>query len=76
MKLGVMDAFNLKLTAVFKPAEEGGYLASSAEWPEVFSEGESIDDARSNLFDALKLVTEYHRDQAPPGSNKVASLCS
>jgi len=39
-------------------------LASFAEWPEVFSEGDTIEEARKNLFDALELVTEYHRDQA------------
>ena len=50
------DAFPLGLTAAFEPAAEGGYLSSFAEWPEVFSEGDTIEEARANLFDALKLV--------------------
>lgn len=55
---------HLQLTAVFEPAKEGGYLASFAELPEVFSEGDTLEQARANLFDALYLVLEYHRDQA------------
>ena len=34
------------------------------ELPEIFSEGETIEEARSNLFDALKEVMEYHRSEA------------
>ena len=30
----------------------------------IFSEGETMEEARTNLADALKLVTEYHRDEA------------
>ena len=52
------------LTAVFEPALEGGYTCTFEELPEVFSEGESLDEARANLFDALELVLGYHRDQS------------
>ena len=52
------------LTAVFEPAPEGGFTCTFEELPEVFSEGETLDEARANLFDALGLVLAYHRDQA------------
>jgi predicted RNase H-like HicB family nuclease len=55
---------NLKLTAVLEPAPEGGFTCWFEEFPEVFSEGETIEEAEANLFDALKLVLEYHRDEA------------
>ena len=54
----------LTLTAVFEPAPEGGYTCHFEELPEVFSQGETLDEARSNLADALKLVMEHHRDEA------------
>ena len=52
------------LTAVFIPAPEGGYTCSFAELPEVFSEGETLAEARANLLDALALVQAYHRGRA------------
>ncbi len=55
---------HLKLTAVFEPAPEGGYTCTFEEFPDVFSEGESLELARANLLDALHLVFEYHRDEA------------
>ena len=55
---------HFKLTVVYEPAREGGFTCSFEELPEVFSEGESIEEAEANLFDALKLVMEYHRDEA------------
>ena len=48
-------------TSIFEPALEGGYTCHFAELPEVFSEGESIEEARENLFDALNQVTAYYR---------------
>jgi predicted RNase H-like HicB family nuclease len=55
---------NLQLTAVFEPAAEGGYTCWFEELPDVFSEGESLEEAKANLHDALQLVLAYHRDQA------------
>ncbi len=54
----------LKLTAVFTPAPEGGYTCHFEELPEVFSEGESLEEAQTNLLDALTQVMEYHREEA------------
>jgi predicted RNase H-like HicB family nuclease len=58
------DALNFTLTAVFEAASEGGFTCHFEELPEVFSEGETIQEARANLFDALKEVMEYHRGEA------------
>ena len=55
---------HLSLTAVFEPAEEGGFLSRFAEFPDVFSQGESLEEAKENLYDALDLVMDYHRRQA------------
>jgi len=54
-----LEGLKLKLTAVFEPATEGGYTCHFEELPEVFSEGESLDEAKANLLDALTQVMEY-----------------
>ncbi len=54
----------LNLTAVFEPAAEGGFTCCFEELPDVFSEGETVEEAEANLLDALRLVLEYHRDEA------------
>jgi predicted RNase H-like HicB family nuclease len=67
-----LDQLKFKLTAVFEPAAEGGFTCHFEEWPEIFSEGETVDEARSNLWDALEQVMAYHREEArksvTPGS--------
>ena len=54
----------MKLTAVFEPAKEGGYTCFVEEIPAAISEGETIEEAKSNLLDALKLVIECQRELA------------
>jgi predicted RNase H-like HicB family nuclease len=59
-----LDELKLTLTAVFEPAPEGGFTCHFEELPEVFSEGETLDEAKANLVDALTQVMEYHREEA------------
>jgi len=59
-----LDTLKLKLTAVFEPAPEGGFTCYFEELPEVFSEGETLEEAKANLLDALTEVLEYHREEA------------
>jgi predicted RNase H-like HicB family nuclease len=54
----------MKVTAVFEPAKEGGYTCFVEEIPAAISQGETLDDARANLLDALKLVLECQRELA------------
>lgn len=52
------------LTIVFEPAEEGGYTAFIPEVPGAVSEGDTIDEAREMVLDALRELTAYRREQA------------
>lgn len=52
---------NVKLTAVFEEAEEGGYIAFIEELPGVNTQGESLDEAKKNLVEALELVMDTQR---------------
>src|SRR5207237_598963 len=55
---------SMKLTAVFEPAAEGGYTCFVEEIPAAISEGETLEEAKANLLDALTLVLEAHRELA------------
>ena len=59
-----LDQHKFKLTAVFEPAEAGGFTCHFEEWPEIFSEGETVAEARGNLWDAFEQVMAYHREEA------------
>ena len=52
---------NLKLTAVFEQQKEGGYIGYVEEIAGVNTQGETLDETRSNLVEALVLVIDTHR---------------
>jgi len=63
------------LTAAYLPAPEGGYTAEVLEALGVHSQGETFDEARENLHDAVALMLEEAPGQfgvraasAPPGA--------
>jgi len=50
-------------TAVYQPAEEGGFVAFVEELPGAITQGETLDEARANLKEAIQLVLEANREQ-------------
>lgn len=52
----------LTLTAVYEEAEEGGYVAYVAELPGANTQGETLDEARENLREAIQLILETNRE--------------
>jgi predicted RNase H-like HicB family nuclease len=54
----------LTFTAVFEEAPEGGYTAFVEELPGAISQGETLDEARENLKDAIDLILECNREMA------------
>lgn len=48
-------------TAVYQPAAEGGYVAFVPELPGANTQGETLDEARTNLREAVALVLEANR---------------
>ena len=54
----------MDLNMIFVPAEKGGYSAYVEEIPGAISQGESIEEARENLRDALRMVLEANRELA------------
>jgi predicted RNase H-like HicB family nuclease len=57
----------MMLTAVFEEVPEsegGGYLAYAEELPGAITEGDTLDEARENLRDAIALLLEANREVA------------
>ena len=52
---------SLAFTAVFKEAPEGGYVAFVEELPGANTQGETLDEARVNLREAVVLVMQANR---------------
>ncbi|HEV2720317.1 MAG TPA: type II toxin-antitoxin system HicB family antitoxin [Thermoanaerobaculia bacterium] len=57
-------------TAVFEEAEEGGYVAFVEELPGAITQGETIEEARENLKDAIALMLEVNRERALEGHDE------
>lgn len=51
----------IELTAVFREAPEGGYVAFVEELPGANTQGETIEEARANLREAVGLVLAANR---------------
>lgn len=49
------------MTAVFEPCEEGGYIAYIEEIPGINSQGETIEEAKDNLTEAINLMFAERR---------------
>jgi len=51
-------------TAVFEEAEEGGYVAFVEELPGAISQGETLEEARENIREAIELILDLNRAAA------------
>ncbi len=51
----------ISLTAVFVEAEEGGYIGYIEELAGVNTQGETLDETKANLLEALELTLETQR---------------
>jgi len=52
----------LNLTAFFEEAKEGGYITFIEEIQGINSQGETVEEAKSNLLEALHIVLDTHRE--------------
>ena len=53
----------VRLTTIFEEAEEGGYIGYVAELPSANTQGETMDEVRENLAEAIQLILEANREQ-------------
>ena len=50
-----------EFTAIFQEAPEGGYVAFVEELPGANTQGDTLEEARENLRDAVSLVLDSNR---------------
>ena len=53
-----ITAKEYRYTAVFEPAEEGGYVVTVPALPGVVTEGDSLEEARAMAADAIRCYLE------------------
>lgn len=53
---------SIKFNIIIEPAEEGGYMAFIEEMPNVCTQGETLEEVKENLKDALDMVLEAQRE--------------
>lgn len=53
----------LTLTAIFEEAEDGGYIGYVAELPGANTQGETLDEVRENLSEAIELILSLNREE-------------
>ena len=63
-----------KVTLVFEAAEEGGFSAYVAEVPGANSQGETIEEAREMVLEALHDLLAYRREKARAKPSAVFEL--
>jgi predicted RNase H-like HicB family nuclease len=53
----------MDLTILVEKGENGYYVGQIQEYPPVMSQGETLDELKSNLKDALKLFLDLQKEQ-------------
>lgn len=54
----------MKLTAIYEKADEGGYIGYVAELPGANTQGDTLEETRENLKEAVSLLLQCYRDEA------------
>ncbi len=58
----ISDDAQITYTAVLTPGEDGWVCAQIAEVPEAISQGRTLEEAKTNVTEALQLALEWRRD--------------
>ncbi len=56
----------MRLIVVFEPSEEGGYTVYVPALPGCISEGDTLEEARANIREAIALWLEAHDQPSLP----------
>jgi antitoxin HicB len=55
-----------KIPLIFSPQPEGGFTVTSPVFPELVTEGDTLEEANANVSDALAAVLELYAEQGRP----------
>ncbi len=59
-----MIMHEIKFTAIYEEAEEGGFIGYVAELPGANTQGDTIEETRENLRDAVEMLLDCYREDA------------
>jgi predicted RNase H-like HicB family nuclease len=62
------------LKVLFEPSDEGGYTAFVPALPGCISEGDTLDEARRNIREAIELYLETVEEPLPPEGGIVEEI--
>ena len=54
----------LTITLIAEEAEEGGYIGYVAELPGCNTQGETLEDVRENLSEAIEMILNSNREES------------
>jgi predicted RNase H-like HicB family nuclease len=63
-----------EFTIIYEPAEEGGFTAFIPEVPGAVSEGETKEEAKEMVLDAMREILAYRRDEALKAKSPQATV--
>ena len=63
-----------KFTILIKKESEGGYSGQCLELPGAISQGETMDELKENMVDAIHLVLEYIESKAKADKRTVVEI--
>jgi predicted RNase H-like HicB family nuclease len=63
-----------KFTIIVSKEKEGGYSGQCMELPGAISEGETMQELKENMADAINLVLESFQERIKKGKNKIIQI--
>ena len=64
----------LTLTTILEEAEEGGYVGYVAELPGANTQGETLEEVRENLSEAVELILNSNREKYEKSSSSTGKV--
>jgi predicted RNase H-like HicB family nuclease len=64
----------MRLKVLFEPSDEGGYTATVPALPGCISEGDTLEEARRNIREAIQLYLEPDEESAIPAGGHVEEI--
>jgi predicted RNase H-like HicB family nuclease len=63
-----------KFTILVNKEKEGGYSGQCLELPGAISQGETLEELKTNMADAINLVLEYIKNRAKKEKSKIMEI--
>jgi predicted RNase H-like HicB family nuclease len=65
---------NRKFTILIQAESEGGYSGQCLEIPGAISQGDTLEELKKNMKEAIQLALEYLKDKAKSENKKIMKI--